>query len=314
MINPKLQYPSQKVAILLCTYQGELFLREQLESYNSQTYKNWYLYVSDDGSCDRTKDILLEYQSKWGSERMTIYTGPARGYAANFLSLVCNPDVEADFYAFSDQDDIWEPYKLQRAVGWLKQIPSYTPALYCSRTRLINEVGENIGLSPLYPRKPSFANALVQNIVSGNTLVLNNAARDLLMEAGDALNIVSHDWWAYLLISGCGGIVNYDQYPTVRYRQHSRNLIGAPTNVRARIIRIKKMLEGKLRDWGNINIEALKKVYCLSPENRELLEYFSEIRTSGTLKRLFGVMRSGIYRQTRLGNFSLIMAALLNRI
>src|SRR5579871_1339961 len=107
-----------KTAILLCTHNGAKFLVPQLESIRAQTYDGWQVWASDDASSDATVDILRQYQTKWGVDRLTILAGPAvgmspasrpqSGASTNFLSLVCNPDIRADAYAYADQDDVWE--------------------------------------------------------------------------------------------------------------------------------------------------------------------------------------------------------------
>ena len=169
-----------KVAILLCTYHGQHYLAEQLDSFAAQSHSNWEVWASDDGSKDDTHAILEAYQQKWPDGRLSIHFGPAEGFAANFLSLTCKASIDADYYAYSDQDDIWEPNKLARAVEWLNTLPENIPALYCSRTRLVDSNNNEIGVSPLFAKPPSFANALMQNIGGGNTMVFNNAARNLL--------------------------------------------------------------------------------------------------------------------------------------
>ena len=102
------------VAILLGTYNGERFLEAQLDSLESQTARHWKLYVSDDGSTDATLDIIQRYQSKWSADKIQYQLGPQKGFAQNFLSLACDPDIKADYFAFCDQDDVWLPEKIER--------------------------------------------------------------------------------------------------------------------------------------------------------------------------------------------------------
>ena len=97
------------VAILMATFNGEKFLAEQLDSLQIQTISNWRLYVSDDGSSDGTMDIIKRYQVLWGADKLQYRPGPQKGFAQNFLSLACDPDIKADYYAFCDQDDVWLP-------------------------------------------------------------------------------------------------------------------------------------------------------------------------------------------------------------
>ncbi|PAV69458.1 hypothetical protein WR25_25680 [Diploscapter pachys] len=100
----------------------------------------------------------------------------------------------ADYYAWCDQDDIWHPEKLARAVTRLSSVPEGVPALYCARTELVDQDGKHLGFSPVYSRSACFRNALVQNIAGGNTMVFNDALMKLLREAGNNATIVSHDW------------------------------------------------------------------------------------------------------------------------
>ena len=310
------QYPDlPKVAILLCTKQGERFLPAQLESFTTQKHKNWVVWASDDASDDHTKKILLDFQKENGSDRIFVIDGPDKGFCKNFLSLACNPDVSADFYAYSDQDDIWEVDKLQRAIDFLKGIPRRVPALYCSRTRLVDAKNSQIGLSPLFKKEPYFANALMQNIGGGNTMVFNQAAIELLRKLDTSKEVVSHDWLTYMVVSGCGGKVFYDTYPALRYRQHDENLVGMNTTWPARFIRISLMFQGRFKSWNDQNIAALNGLRDhLTSENQEIFDRFSEARNRSFISRLIGLKRSGIYRQTLFGNLGLIAAAIFKKI
>ena len=306
---------SPKVVILLCTYQGQQYLHEQLNSFVSQTHKNWELWVSDDGSKDGTHAILDQAIKAWGKQKISVHSGPKEGFCANFLSLTCRAGIEADYYAYSDQDDIWKSAKLERALAALKTVPQGVPALYCSRTRIVDADDKPICMSPLFTKTPSFANALMQNIGGGNTMVFNHAARQLLIEAGEKVKVVTHDWWAYLLITGCGGQVFYDPKPTVRYRQHGCNLVGMNNSWPARFKRIYQLFQGRFKEWNDLNVTALKSVEGrLTPRNQELLNQFIEARQLPLVKRLVGLMRSGVYRQTLFGKLGLIAAAVFNKI
>ena len=303
------------VAILLCTLRGHDYLRQQLDSIVRQTHTSWAVWVSDDGSDHSTHAILEDYQERLGSSRFTILCGPAQGFAANFLSLACNASVSADYYAYADQDDIWEPEKLAQALQPLVHIPADVAALYCARTRKVDSDNQDLGFSELWTRPPSFANALVQSIASGNTMVFNNAARDLLLAAGPKMGVAAHDWWTYQLVSGSGGRVFYDGNPTVRYRQHRDNLIGTNGTWSARLQRARMLLRGRFRRWSQINLAALEAMRAhLTAENRRRLDDFSKARHGGLFARLTALRRSGVYRQTRLGNLGLVAAVILKKL
>jgi len=301
------------VAVLLCTHNGARFLHEQLESFTKQTHTNWHLYVYDDGSSDNTRGIIEEYK-KSVNNRVVFIPTQHKNFAKNFLSAVCSTDGDYDFWAFSDQDDIWEPFKLERAVTNLNQ--SNTGAnLYCTRTGLIDNGGKFIGLSTLFIKIPSFKNAIVQSIAGGNTMVFNKAARDLIVTAGSEIDIVSHDWWIYQLISGSGGNVFYDPVPSLLYRQHEGNLMGSNNGIYAKISRLIMLLNGQFKDWNDRNISALTNVrFILSTESQHILDEFVALRKMGMIKRMVTFYRSGIYRQTFLGNVGLLAGILLDRV
>lgn len=299
----------------MCTYNGSRYLRAQLASIAAQDYQNWTVVVSDDGSTDDTLAILDGWCATSAPSRLSVVQGPACGFVANFLSFVADPLVDTDYYAFADQDDVWETDKLSRAVGWLDTVDPAVPALYCARTCLVDSENREIGLSPLFARNPSFANALVQSIAGGNTMVFNEATRRLLAAAGVSSGVVSHDWWLYLVVTGCGGRMHYDRHPTVRYRQHAGNLVGANSDWRARLERIGQLFRGRFRGWSGQHVTALEKFASrLTPENRRALHYFTTARQQGLFRRLAGFARCGIHRQTLLGNLGLLAAAIFKKI
>ncbi|KPB99487.1 Group 2 family glycosyl transferase [Pseudomonas amygdali pv. lachrymans] len=303
------------VAILMCTYNGATYLREQLESFRAQSFQNWTLYVSDDASTDATRSILTDYRRRWGEHKVVIFNGPCQGFGKNFISLLKRQEIQAHYYAFSDQDDVWFSDKLERSVKRLEAITEKTPGLYCSRTRLIDATGRVIGFSPLFPRLPSFRNALVQSIAGANTMLVNHAARQLLMLIPDDAKIVAHDWLTYIIVTACGGEACYDGEPSLDYRQHSGNLIGANSSFSDRITRLRKMLSGRFSEWNDTNVQILKDIsHCTNEDSQAALQHFASGRKMKLPGRLCELYKSGIYRQTASGNISLILAALLKRM
>lgn len=303
-----------EVAILLCTYQAERFLDEQLQSIHAQTWPSWKVWVSDDGSTDRTVQILQDHSGRWGAQRLHLKPGPCKGSTANFLSLACLPEIDAEHFAFCDQDDLWHPDKLARAVQWLQTVPADIPALYCSRTVLVDEHNQTIGHSHLFERPPGFRNALVQSIAGGNTMVFNRAARELLVAAGPLVEAITHDWWAYMLVTGCGGQVHYDPDPTVRYRQHGQNQFGSNVGMTEQLKRVRQLLHGRYSGWIDANLKALVRMrHRFTQENQQVLDSVVNARSRWVGARLMGLRRCGLYRQSRLGQYGLWVAAMLNR-
>ena len=314
-VHPDFQDKPAQVAILLCTYQGERFLSEQIDSFLSQTYGSWKVWASDDGSTDGTLGILDAYREKLGHERLAVVHGPGRGFVANFLSLACRDDIQADFYAYADQDDIWLNDKLERAIKWLTSLPRAVPALYCSRTMLVDAENAELGCSPLFSRPPSFANALTQNLAGGNTMVFNNALRALIRQAGPNVSVVAHDWWTYLLATGCGGKVFYDPVPSLRYRQHSANIMGLDASNRARLERWRLLWHGRLCRWNEANLAALSRMQnALTEENQKIMTEFALARILPVPACFVALWRSGVYRQTWLSQLSMIVAFVFGKM
>jgi hypothetical protein len=146
-------------------------------------------------------------------------------------------------------------------------------------------------------------------------MVFNNAARALLRSGGENVSVASHDWWAYMVVTGCGGQVFYDCHPTLRYRQHARNLFGTNSGLRAKWTRARMLWQGQLRHWNDGNITALRTVWDkLTPENREILERFAQARKMRLAPRLLNIAKCGVYRQTTLGNLGFLAAAVFTKI
>ena len=306
---------SALVAILLCTYNGARFLAEQLDSLEKQTHQNWVVIASDDGSTDSTLEILQQYQVKWPAGKLTIRSGPQKGFCQNFLSLAYDSNILADYYAFCDQDDAWLPSKLTVALENIASNQQVdVPYLYCGRTKYVTEKLKPCGMSPLFVFPPSFRNALVQSLAGGNTMVFDQAAKSLLEKVGP-VDVPSHDWWLYQIISGVGGDVFYDRNPQLLYRQHEYALVGGNNSFPAKMGRIWMLLQGRFKNWNEKNIVVLRQVNHLLVKNHQVtLKIFESLRTAKMKDRfrLLGVC--GLYRQTRRGTISLYFATLLNKI
>jgi len=302
------------IAILLCTFNSEKFLAEQLDSIARQSYANWIVWVSDDGSQDNTIEIIESYRNTWGKHKISVQLGPQQGFSLNFLSLINDNRIQNDYYAYSDHDDSWHSNKLEKALEWLKAIPKETPALYCGRTCLVDNDLKVIGFSPLFRLPPSFANAIVQNIGGGNTMVFNNAARILLQKVDTKNGIVSHDWLAYQVVTACGGEVFYDNFPTINYRQHINNIVGANNHWRARVNRTKMLFCGTFRDWNASNILAIQSLdSSLNEKSRATIDHIHALRSDSLRIRIKELMKLKVYRQTWIGNLGLIVAVMIKR-
>lgn len=308
------QKSNLKITIVLCTYNGEKFLEQQLNSLANQTVGPLNIFVSDDGSTDNTFKIIERCQNLFPQLTIKVLTGPQKGFAYNFLSFFDSDHLPEGYIAYADQDDIWEADKLEKAINWLEGLPINQAGLYGSRTRLIDEQGQAIGLSPLFKKKPGFANALVQNIMGGNTMVMNTEAWRI-MKAAAKQSITSHDLWTYQMISGAGGAVFYDPHPSLLYRQHANNIIGANNSIKARFERIKLLFKGHLRHQSEVHVTSLLAVkHLLIEDNQRCLEYFARARGTHLWQRLYAFKKSGVYRQTFLGTLALWAAVVLRKV
>ena len=307
-----------RVHILLASYQGAAHIGAQLASIAAQTHGNWHLTISDDGSADDTLAICQAFAAQHPRHTVRLIEGPRQRSTANFFHLLRTvaPASDDELFAFCDQDDVWMPDKLTRAISALRNLQPAAgqAALYAARTQLVDEQLRPMGFSEQPMRPLGFGNALLQNVGSGNTMVFNAAARNLLRQAGSQA-VVSHDWWVYMLVSGAGGQICYTTVPSVDYRQHGGNLIGANTSWRDRQHRIKRMLAGHFKGWNELNLAALEQCQALLTEpHRQVMHRFAEARRARLPRRCLGVLRSGVYRQTWLGNLGLVVATFLGKL
>lgn len=308
-------WTKSKVAVALATHNGERFLRPQLESLRSQTHEQIDIWASDDRSTDGTVQLLEETRAGWPKGRFTILHGPGKGFAENFRSLILNENIVADAYCFCDQDDVWDLDKIAIGLEWLATAQPGLPALYCSRTRTLDEKGRLVGLSPLFARPPSFRNAIVQSIAGANTMVMNHPAWASLRTASGNTAIVSHDWWAYMVVTGSGGIVHYSPNAHIGYRQHDHNLVGSNISVAARLRRYAFLMRRGFSGWMAQNLEGLRRNdQLLTEDARAVLAQLEQVHHGDLFTRMSALTRSGAYRQSRLSNIGLYLACLLGKL
>lgn len=300
---------------MIGTKDGAAFIDDQIQSLVTQSHSSIDIWISDDGSTDGTAAIIQSWKSRWTKGRLTLVDGPQRGFSANFRSMLIDPRIDADYYAFCDQDDIWEPERLESAICWMRTLDRKKPLMFCSRTTIMTESGSKVGYSPLFRQPPSFRNALVQSIAGGNTMMMNRTARDLLAEASKKTEFVSHDWWAYLIVTAAGGTVHYDPRPLVRYRQHAANLVGANVSWRARVSRLRRLMKGEFASCTDLNLEGLAvNRNILTADSAACLDLFASSRNGRIFSRLRNLNRSRVYRQTLVGTLGLYLAAVLGKV
>lgn len=210
------------VIVLLSTYNGEKYLKEQIDSILRQKDVDVSILVRDDGSSDGTIKILEEYNKQFGN--FSYYQGVNCGPAKSFLDLLKTAD-EADYYAFSDQDDLWDDDKLSCAVRILKHMDDSKPLLYYSNLRVVDEnlqFYRNAHSTKLY--NPNKYSALTENLSGGCTAVMNYKTKRLITDRMPDY-CTMHDTWIYTVCKILGDTV-YDETPHMSYRQHGNNVVG----------------------------------------------------------------------------------------
>ncbi|MCC9888180.1 glycosyltransferase family 2 protein, partial [Streptococcus agalactiae] len=214
--------------ILMATYNGEKFLAQQIESIQKQTFKEWNLLIRDDGSSDKTCDIIRNFTAKDSRIRFINENEHHNlGVIKSFFTLV-NYEV-ADFYFFSDQDDVWLPEKLSVSLEAAKHKASDVPLLVYTDLKVVNQE-LNILQDSMIRAQSHHANTtllpeLTENTVTGGTMMINHALAEKWFTPND---ILMHDWFLALLAASLGEIIYLD-LPTQLYRQHDNNILGART-------------------------------------------------------------------------------------
>lgn len=310
------------VHVLLATYNGERHLAEQWASLEAQQGVGVVLHVADDGSTDSTVALLEQLAAHRSGALLDVqwlHAPPRRSACASFMLLIAqamqrHPD--AAWVAFCDQDDIWLPGKLARAIEVLSAAQPGQAALYGGRTLIVDEANRELAPSELFRRPPCFRNAVAQSIMGGNTMLLNGVAARLVAGSA-AMPLQAHDWFSYQLVSGAGGLVHYDTQPFLRYRQHGNNEVGSNIGWRATIDRLRRMFFGRhYTRWNDLHVAALQaRADALTAGNREALDAFHHARLEPMpWTRLAWLRRSGVFRQPGLQQFILWLGCLARRI
>lgn len=214
------------VAVLMSTYNGEKYLKEQIDSILKQEAVNIHLFVRDDGSNDKTIEIIKNYMKKQGN--ITFLKGKNVGVGNSFMNLLYQAGNRFDYYAFSDQDDVWFPFKINMAIEKIGQ--QNRPILYTSNQILVDKKLNKIGLR--YKQKPdvSYTQIICQNKLTGCTMVWNKALQMFLFDpkrrpTKELLANRIHDVWVAMVASVIGKII-YDKNGYILYRQHENNVVG----------------------------------------------------------------------------------------
>lgn len=294
-----------KLRVLMSTYNGEKYLREQLDSILSQTLfqqSDWEteLVVRDDGSTDRTCEILAEYTHKF--PEITYHVCDNIGVIASFFELIQSTPDDVDLVALSDQDDVWFEDKLECAAEALCKQDAGKPLLYCSMSQPVDEQLNPIkGIFFAENLRPSFGNALVENICTGCTAVFNREMVHLIQCQKPEFTAM-HDWWLYLLAS-CFGEVIYDPVPHMYYRQHAGNTVGVRKNYLSEFyVRVKRYRKNRYQISRQVkSLLDLVETNGFAIENKKREWMYEILAARKNMKARFQMVRNReIYRQRKM--------------
>lgn len=288
-----------ELAILLSTYNGAKYLPQLLDSLAAQRYRNWMLFWRDDGSSDESVAIVEAFGASCEAGKVRRLAGYREhlGPLGSFMTLLRQAPEFAINFAFCDQDDIWLPQKLDRAVSHIQTAINTGPVLYCSRLKVVDADLREIGETPCPRNSFSITNALAQNVVSGCTIVLNDVARKVVTSISPPEQTM-HDWWCYIVVTAAGGHIFFDNKPGILYRQHGANEIGIPPTLVARLIRAYARGAAEFLALLYDHLNCLKDgKRHLTKESISVIERTNRIFFGYGLSRLWGIFTSGLYRQ-----------------
>ena len=302
----------KKVLIMMSTYNGEKYIRAQIESILAQkTEAEFFLRIRDDGSKDGTCKIIEDI-IKENPKKIELIKGENKGYNASFFELI-NMAEDYDYYAISDQDDIWLENKIQSALKMLSEVDADVPALYASTSFLVHDDLKPFGSTRKKRREFTIYNTIVQNICPGHSQVLNNALLRIIKENIEISNIYVYDSWItnYAMLYGT---ILFDNNSHTLYRQHSGNQLGSGKNAIGQMLSsLKKINNGDGNKYRN-------QIVYFTQLNQEKLKskgYYEELYKLGNMKTVFDrisyCLSGKVYRQTKLETIALKMAILLGK-
>jgi glycosyltransferase involved in cell wall biosynthesis len=249
-----------KIAILLATYNSERYISEQIESILNQTNHDWVLYIRDDGSTDKTLEIIGNYLKDYSNRIILIVDnkGALRSYY-NFMELL--RVVNADYYLFCDHDDVWLPNKIEITMNRMCELERnypYAPVVVHTDMKVVDQqlkvLSESFWkYSRLLPSHCSFWELVSCNCVNGCTMLFNKAAKETVY--GHESYCLMHDTLVAQSVAAAGGIISAVKEPTVLYRQHADNVIGASDARRMYFVRKIELI----RSTYNSNMTVWKR-------------------------------------------------------
>lgn len=308
MINNQIN--EDTVAIIMATYNGEKYISKQIESIIHQTYSNWILFIRDDGSTDNTREIMNKYKLKYADKIVIIDDkslsgGSSKKNFASILKWVSNMYC-FNYYMFCDQDDYWINTKIEVSIQRVKNVEENYDGPILVHTDLkvvdknLNILGESfINYRALNPDKRDINHLLVQNNITGCTMCWNKKLNDIVDISDES--VAMHDWWI-ALVASCFGRIEYISTPTILYRQHGGNVVGATKVKSIKFIINRLRGNSHVKETLHMSIQqasAFLEYYnqLLSNNQKQNILRFSEFDKKSKIKKLIEVFRYGYLKQ-----------------
>jgi len=294
---------TEKVEILLATYNGESFLREQLESILKQDYDNWIIRACDDASTDKTYEILKEYERKYPHKFLINKNETGFGSAKkNFMNLIKHSTD--DYVMCCDQDDVWLPNKISLTLKEMKKLEQDNiPVLIHTDLKVVDSklsvLSESFFEHSNFRKEFKLNDILIQNFVTGCTMMMNRPLIDLMNKESSCDKILMHDWLAAVL-AVCEGKVGFVNQATMLYRQHTVNSVGAKKYGFALFVekvkssKMKQSLIDTTVQAGRI-AETYKSI--LNKKDYQLIKQYSQIWEKSKIQRLHFYLKHKVLKK-----------------
>lgn len=298
----------KKLAILMATYNGEKYIKEQIESILSQTYQEFDVYIRDDNSKDNTLNIINEYARKYPNKIFIVKDeNIAKGAYKNFMLLLeyVKKMDKYDLFMFSDQDDVWLKNKVEIVVNkYNEQLDKNMPILIHTDLYVVDKdlniiSNSFVKYSKLRSDYTEFNKYLVQNNVTGCTMLINKKLVNLVNFKIEY--VIMHDWYFALIASSFGKVIYIDK-PTINYRQHGDNTVGAKSGKGI------KYLYSKISQKDNVKesiknlykqSKSFKKIYYdkLNDKNKKVIMDFLCMENNNRIYKIKTIIKNKMYKQ-----------------
>lgn len=307
---------SVSIDILMSTYNGELFIRDQLDSIFNQSSTDWRLIIRDDGSSDNTRQIISEYQEKAPNKIFLIDDDKGKlGSCQSFFRLMSHSNAQYVF--FCDQDDVWLQNKIELQMKEMQRIEGDCgagfPVLVHSDLRVVNEslglISESLWkYQKLNPNSMHGLNrVLIQNYVTGCTMLVNRALLEYAISGSP--KAIMHDWWMLLLATVKGKVVDMPE-TTVLYRQHNENDTGAKHwsffNALNLMINERAQLRSSLLKT-RVQAEELLNSGLLSVDEYLVVKHYVALHKKKYFSRRIELLRMGFFKYGFMRNVAMFL-------